>query len=245
MEDLDGRLSASASAPSPVVTCVVPVYNGARYVSDALYSILAQRHRPIDVIAVDDGSTDTSPHILASFGDAIRVVAQANAGPASARNAGVRAARGEFIAFLDQDDRWHHDKLTRQVAHLAEHPAVDVVVAHVESVWEGRNEDAVRRADQPRGGTVPGYLSSTMLARRQVFDRVGGFDHAYRFADSLDWFARAAELGVVVHLMPDVLLVHRVHGDNLSRSGVASRAECVRILKRALDRRRAAPMATT
>ena len=97
----------------------------------------------------------------------------------------------------------------------------------------------IRRPDQPRAGIVPGYLSSTMLARRPVFDVVGGFSTEYRYADSLDWFTRAAECGIVVDLLPDVVLYHRVHDGNLSRQGDASRAECVQIIRRALERRRA------
>jgi GT2 family glycosyltransferase len=141
------------------------------------------------------------------------------------------------VAFLDQDDRWHEEKLLLQVPVLNR---AEVSVAYVESFWSwppgvtGR-----RRADQPRSGAVPGYVSGTMVARREVFARVGRFRPEYRYADSLDWFARAAETRVNVELLPRVLLYHRVHDANLSRRGAESRAECARILKRALDRRRA------
>lgn len=216
------------------VSCVLPVFNGAAHLRDALDSVLAQRHL-LEIVAVDDGSTDASAEILARYAPRVRVVRQANAGPAAARNTGIREARGAFLAFLDQDDRWHPDKLARQMERFERRAHLDVVVSHVESFWD---EDVVRGADQPRAGAVPGYISGTMLARRDVFDRIGVFDPGIWYVDSLDWFARAAEASLAIELMPDVLLYHRVHGGNLSRRGEQSRAECLRILKRALDRRR-------
>lgn len=220
---------------SPLVSCILPVYNGAAHLRDALESVLAQQYAPTEIVAVDDGSTDGSPGILAACGSRVRVIRQPNGGPAAARNAGIHAARGELIAFLDQDDRWHPRKLARQVAHLQANPQLDVVVAHVESFWEG---EAPRAADQPRAGAVPGYVTSSMLARRGVFERVGLFDPRLWFVDSLDWFVRARERDVGIDLIPDVLLYHRVHAGNLSRRGRDSRAECLRIVKSALDRRR-------
>jgi glycosyltransferase involved in cell wall biosynthesis len=221
--------------PRPLVTCIVPVFNGARFLGEAVASILHQGHSPLEVIAVDDGSTDDSPEILASFGARVRVIRQANAGPAAARNTGVREARGEFLAFLDQDDRWHPEKLLRQLAVFEADPRLDLVVAHVECQWEA---EEVRTPDQPRSGVTPGYVTGTLLARRQAFDLVGPFDPALRFVDGLDWFIRAADRKVPTCLMTDVLLYHRVHAHNLSRRGHESRAECLRVLRRALGRRR-------
>lgn len=246
------RGAARPAPAGPTVSCVVPIFNPGEYLCDALDSVVAQQHRPLEIILVDDGSTEPLgewalaplvPQARTAIAEGIELsfVRQRNAGPAAARNAGIGLARGALIAFLDQDDRWHAAKLVRQVAHLEARPDVDVSVAHAESVWnDGSDGSREREPDQPRSGAVPGYVSSTMLARRRAFDRVGGFDPAYRYADSLDWFARASERGVVVDLLPEVLLHHRVHAGNLSRRGAASRAECARILKRALDRRRGA-----
>src|SRR5690242_4967891 len=95
----------------PTVTCIVPVFNGERYLGEALDSIFAQGHQPLEVLVVDDGSTDGSAAVAKSYGDRVRYFFQPNAGPAAARNLGLEAARGEFIAFLDADDLWHRDKL--------------------------------------------------------------------------------------------------------------------------------------
>jgi glycosyltransferase involved in cell wall biosynthesis len=223
--------------PAPLVSCIVPVFNGVHDVMRALDSIFAQAHRPLEVIVVDDGSTDETGAVIAAYGEHVRYVRQENAGPAAARNRGIRAARGALIAFLDQDDRWHPDKLAHQLTAFASRPSTDACVGHVESVWD---DDTPRQADQPRAGVVPGYVTGTLLARREVFDRVGLFDAELWFVDSLEWFSRAVDAGITIAVLPEVLLYHRVHGGNLSRRGDDSRAETLRVIKRTLDRRRAA-----
>src|SRR5688572_13312922 len=100
----------------PLISCVVPVFNGERYLSETLESIFAQSYRPLEVIVADDGSTDRTPDTVAGYGDRIRYLKQENAGASAARNLGLEAARGEFIAFLDADDLWHAEKLQRQMA---------------------------------------------------------------------------------------------------------------------------------
>ena len=223
-----------------LVSCIIPVFNGAGHLRAAIDSVLGQTYSPIEVIAVDDGSTDHTPEILSAYAGSIQVLRQTNAGPAAARNLGVQSSTGAFVAFLDQDDYWRHDKLIRQMARFDARPELDVVVAHVQSFWQ---DDHARSADQPRTGTVPGYVSGTMLARRSVFDQVGMFDPGLWFVDSLDWFARAKEHGATVDLVADVLLFHRVHTDNLSRLGRESRAESLRVVRNALSRRQQAEAA--
>lgn len=225
------------SALRPSVTCVVPVYNGERYLRQAIDSILAQTWAPLDVLIVDDGSTDRSNEIVASYDDRVRCVTLRRGGPAAARNRGVAEAAGDYVAFLDQDDWWPVDKIERQVDRFAARGDLGVSVGHVDSVWD--DEAAPRTRDQPRSGAVPGYIPGTMLARRSVFTRVGGFNEQLWYMDGLDWFARAREAGVAVELLPDVLLYHRVHEGNLSRRGYDSRSEALHILRSALGRRRA------
>jgi len=224
-----------------LVSCIVPTYNGEAYLAEALDSILAQTHPALEVIVADDGSTDGTLEVAARYGPSIRVVAQANAGPAAARNLGVRTASAPFLSFLDQDDVWHPEKLTRQLGRFAARPELDVSVAHVQRFWTAELPD---QAEQFRAHRVsealPGYITGTFLVRRRVFDIVGPFDTAVRFADSMEWFLRAVERGVVSELLPDVLLRHRMHGRNLSqREGDGSRDEFLRVLKASLDRKRA------
>jgi glycosyltransferase involved in cell wall biosynthesis len=228
---------------SPLVSCIVPTYNGEAYLDEALESIRAQTYQPLEVIVADDGSTDRTLELAARYGPGLRVIAQANAGPAAARNLGLRAASGPFVAFLDQDDLWHPEKLTWQMARFEARPELDVSVAYVQRFWAAELPEQERKfRDHRVAAALPGYITGTLLARRRVFDVVGPFDADVRFADSMEWFLRARERGVISELLPDVLLRHRMHGRNLSQAEAnGSRDEFLRVLKLSLDRKRASP----
>jgi glycosyltransferase involved in cell wall biosynthesis len=224
----------------PLVSCILPVFNGERYLREALDSMLRQTYRHLELIVVDDGSTDGSSAIAASYGDRLRVLRQANAGPAAARNCGLRDMRGEFAAFLDADDLWHPEKLARQMARFAESPALDVCVTHVHNFWIPElAEEAARFRDHRIARPLPAYLASTMVARRRAFDLVGAFDASLGFGHSTEWFLRAAARGAVVEALPDVLYSRRIHHANRSRLMYAeSRDEYLRLVKAHLDRQR-------
>lgn len=228
------------TAGAPLVSCIVPVYNGARFIAEAIASILAQDWRPIEVIVVDDGSTDTTPEILAGFGAPVRVIRQDNAGPVVARNRGIAAATGEFLSFLDADDTWVPGKLGRQVGFLLAEPALGFCVGQVQNFWEDEVADEGERlGDSVRARPIAGYVTGTLVVRREVAGRVGPFDVSLAHGDSADWFQRAAQLGVRGELLPEVLLRRRLHLANRSRvHAQGSRDEFLRLLKRAVDRRR-------
>ncbi len=167
---------------------------------------------------MDDGSTDATPDIAAAFGPPVRLVRQATAGPAATRNTGIRQARGGLLAFLDADDRWHPEKLARQLAHLEARPDLAVCVAMVQNQWEPeQNAEYLRLQGHRRTRPVPGYITGTMLARRRAFERTGLFDETLWFADGPQWFMRAEAIGISAALLPDVLLYHRMHDGNISR----------------------------
>src|SRR3954470_1810603 len=116
------------------VSVIIPTYNYARYLPQAIDSALGQTHAPLEVIVVDDGSTDDTPRVLEAYASRIRVIRQANQGAGAARNAGIAAARGEYVAFLDSDDLWRRDKLELQLARFREEPDLGLVHAGVETV---------------------------------------------------------------------------------------------------------------
>jgi glycosyltransferase involved in cell wall biosynthesis len=226
--------------PPPLVSCIVPVFNGEAYLAEAVDSILQQAYPRLEIIVVDDGSTDRTPEIVASYGDRVHPVRQANAGPAAARNRGVRDSRGDLVAFLDADDRWHPEKLARQVARFAARPQLDVSVTHLQNFWiaDLREEEARLRAHRI-ARPMAAYLASTILARRRVFAFVGEFDPELRFGHSCEWFLRAEARGAVVEEIPEVLYYRRLHHHNRSRQHSAeSREEFLRLVKAHLDRRR-------
>lgn len=188
-------------ARAPVVSVVVPAYNAAWCVRRAIDSVLKQTFRDFELLVIDDGSTDDTADVLATFGGAVRVVRQHNQGLSSARNAGIRAARGEFVAFLDADDWWLPGKLERQVSLLRAKPAVGFVstAARVEDL-DGRFLNlwpctACSDAFLPRlfgaNGDVAGS-GSAVMARRRLFDEVGGFDECLRSLEDVDMWMRLA-----------------------------------------------------
>jgi glycosyltransferase involved in cell wall biosynthesis len=225
---------------SSLVSCIVPVFNGERYLREALDSILAQTYRPIEVIVADDGSTDGTAAIVAGYGDRMRYLFQPNAGTAAACNLGITASQGDFVAFLAADDLWHPEKLSRQISRFQTRPDLDLCVTHVQNFWIPElKEEAERFRNHRISQPLPGYVPQTLLAPRALFGTVGHFNIALRHADSTDWFARAIEHGAVVELLPDVLVFRRLHRTNLSRQmASASREEYLQIMKTILNRRR-------
>lgn len=222
----------------PLVSVIVPVYNGARFLAATLQSILDQDYRPLELIVVDDGSTDQSGEIAKSFSE-VRYFHQENAGVATARNTGLAAARGEFVAFLDADDLWEPHKLTLQVEYHDTHPETDYSFVRLINFLEpGIEKPWWLRDDQLEVGQ-PEYSPVTMLAHRSVFDRVGLFDVSFKVGEDTDWFSRAKDVGLNVGFISDVGVRRRIHDANLSYEKPSIRLHVLaKILKASIDRKR-------
>jgi len=224
----------------PLISCIIPVFNGERYLSEAIESIFKQTYRPLEIIIVDDGSTDRTPTVAERYRERVRYLKQANAGTATARNSGINAAQGEYIAFLDSDDLWPSEKLERQLARFEARPELDYCLAYVQNFWVPELiEEEKRFRDHRISKPLPGYSTATLLARRALFDTVGRFNPAIRHADDTEWFLRASESGAAMELLSDVLLYRRLHQNNFSRLRSSnSRDQYLQLLKATLDRRR-------
>ncbi len=158
---------------NPLVSVILPVFNGERFLAEAIESVLQQGYRPIEIILVDDGSTDSTPRIAGSFADHVRYYYQPNAGPAAARNLGIRMASGEFIAFIDADDLWPEDKLAMQMRCFEAFPTVEIVqglISRIKILNQTREQLKGADIDFPFIYTNLG----SMVMRRSVFhkDRV-------------------------------------------------------------------------
>jgi glycosyltransferase involved in cell wall biosynthesis len=222
------------------VSCIVPVFNGERYLREALDSILAQSYREVEVVAVDDGSTDGTRSVVGMYGRQVRYVAQRNAGPAAARNTGIAASRGGLIAFLDADDLWHPDKVRLQVDRFEARQELDVCVTHIRNFWMPElREEEERLRDHFRARPLPGYSSVTMMVRRRLFDRIGSFSPELLHGADAEWFARAEDAGAVFEVLPQVLVDRRLHAASRSRQWAdRSRDEFIHTMKTLVDRRR-------
>lgn len=223
-----------------LISCIIPVFNGERYLAEAIHSILKQRYRAVEIIVVDDGSTDKTAAIAVRYGKTVRYIRQANGGQAAARNRGLDEAKGEYVAFLDADDLWHEEKLTRQIARFKARPELDYCVAHAQNFWvTDLHAEEQQFRDHRIAQPIPAYSSGTLLAGRNLFDRVGRFNDSLPHGDSIDWFLRAGDCGAISELMPDVLLYRRLHPENRSRVRASnSREQYLQLIKASLDRRR-------
>lgn len=215
------------------VSVVIPTYNYARYIGEAIDSALAQTLPPIEVIVVDDGSTDDTQAVLAAYGDRIRVLRQENEGVAIARNSGIAAARGEYVAFLDADDVWKPRKLELQMARFDE--SIGLVHCGIESGEtvqlprvDGHVADALLllEADVIHG---PG---STVVVRKRVAEEVGGFDGGLAASEDWDFCYRVALRHRVAHVA-EPLVTYRKHGTGRHTNIVRMEAGMLRAFEKA------------
>ncbi|MCP4686884.1 MAG: glycosyltransferase family 2 protein [Desulfobacterales bacterium] len=220
---------------SSLVSVVIPVYNGGRYLAEAIESVRAQTYQPLEIIVVDDGSEDDSGAIAQGFAD-VRCFQQPNEGPASARNRGVADAGGAFLAFLDADDLWTPDKLRRQMALMNERPELDVVFGGVEQFRDPGLDEKTRFMNV--GVDMKGMHVGAMLIRRDAFDRVGLFRTRFSVGEFIDWWARAKERGLQSAVLPEKVLGRRLHENNLMRRERGAAGDYLRILRASLRRRR-------
>ena len=216
------------------VTALIPAYNSADWIAEALDSVAAQTAPPDEVIVVDDGSTDgTAEHRRVARGDLLR---PGRVGVSAARNLGVRAASGELIALLDSDDVWTPDKLEIQPAHMRTHPGA-ALHDHPLPPFPGRRLGGGHPRGRARRSPSRAGFPSTLVARREAFDVVGEFDESMPSGGDIDWFSRAVDLGVAMEVLPQVLLLKRAHNDSLTWT--MGHRSLFLSLRRSLTRKRA------
>jgi glycosyltransferase involved in cell wall biosynthesis len=235
MTDTFSPLLAASSARA-LVSVIIPVYNGEYFLGEAVKSVLAQKHRPLEIIVVDDGSTDGTARVAACLGDHVRYIHQSNRGPASARNTGLQNARGSFVAFLDADDLWSEDKLTLQLGLLDRDPDAGFALGYTQ-IRVVRLTEAGEAVYVDSGAAWPALSMGGTLIRRETFDRVGMFDEEQAFAEDVEWLLRARDRGVPVTRHDDVIQIYRKHGGNMTGRVEEGHGYFVRAVKRSLERR--------
>jgi len=233
---------------SPTISAIIPAYNSAPYVGQAIASVRAQTHAVDEIIVVDDGSVDETPEVIGGLGEDVRCIRQENAGPSAARNRGVAEAGGEFIAFLDADDQWTPEKTRHQLAALERHPELALVAGDMAEIdVDGRivvpsvlEKHAIRDGfAELQGAPIPDALAmlvrinfiptGTVLVRRKAIEEAGGFPEEIRYGEDLALWARIAARHPIACL-PDVLMLRRRHGENATEAVGPLLADLVRVM---------------
>ena len=224
----------------PLVSIIMPVYNMEKYVADSIQSILDQTYPAIELIAINDGSTDGSWNVITLFGDKVVTVNRAtNGGIAAGRNDGLAVATGQFIAFADADDLWELEKLSEQMRQFATDPNLDISFCMIQNFISPELPADIQATRHCPPDPMPGKISGTAVIKRSSFDRVGNLNPNYRVGEFIDWMARATEQGLTHAMVEKVLYRRRIHDTNTGVIERPSRADYLKIVKAALDRKRA------
>ncbi len=216
------------------VSVIMPVYNGARFIGEALESVLCQGDAIAEIIVVDDGSRDRSAEGATSY-DKGEVIQQENAGIGPARNSGIALATGEFLAFLDADDIWESDKTGRQLQAMKTHGDWEGVFGRVEQFHNADYTPPTSLVTEQDHFTIAGSL----LIKREAFDRAGPFSSDHRVGEFIEWYARALDADVQFGRIDEPVLRRRIHGDNTTIREQESRSGYLNMVRATIARRRA------
>ncbi|HMQ53549.1 MAG TPA: glycosyltransferase family A protein [Anaerolineae bacterium] len=220
------------------ITVIIPVYNAALYLAEAMTSVLTQTHPPDEVLVIDDGSTDDSAAIARRFEARVQLVQQPNQGAAASRNRGVALAQGQVLAFLDADDVWLPDKLARQLAALTTTPAPDIILGQVEQFRSPDLPAEIHFADE--GRVMNGLHVGAMLIPAGSFQQVGPFRSDLAVGEFIDWYSRAMAHSLSSLILPEVVMRRRLHGQNLMRRTQSVAGSYLKLLREAAARHKEA-----
>lgn len=199
------------------VSVIIPVYNGEDFLAEAIQNIQKQNYQPLEIIVIDDESTDNTAKIAAQFKDTIRYIYQTNSGPSAARNQGIKIAQGNIIAFLDVDDLWSDNALQLQLECLAANPSIGIIQGliqemHLDSSITDEDKLIFKPYSQP-------YYSVNLgsgIYRKSVFEKVGLFNEKFSDNEDTEWFFRAWKNDISKYFLNKVTLVYRKHNTNMS-----------------------------
>ncbi len=222
---------------SPLVSVIIPTFNRSRLLREAIESVLSQDYHHFELLVVDDGSTDDTLKMLPTYGHRLTVIQQENRGVSAARNAGIAAATGEYIAFLDSDDQWLPSKLTRQIRFFSSHP--QALICQTEEIWirNGRRVNPKLRHQKLSGMIFKPSLElclvspSAVMMHRSLFEKVGLFDESLPACEDYDLWLRVA-CRFPVYLIEAALIIKRGgHPDQLSKAPGLDRYRIQALLK--------------
>jgi len=219
-----------------LISVIIPAFNAAEYLTQAIASVRAQRGIPLEILVIDDGSTDATPYVAQQVAG-IRYLRQDNSGPAAARNKGIAASQGSLLAFLDADDLWVAGKLTAQLSALETHPDVHLVAGHVAEFMTDAGA-ATEKAPHRSHYGQRAYTVGTLLIRRTDFRKVGWFEPQLRFGEFMEWLSRAKGQGLRELVLDQVVLHRRIHAANTTRLAKDHQRHYLAAIRKHLERQR-------
>ncbi|MEB3829138.1 glycosyltransferase family 2 protein [Phormidium sp. CCY1219] len=216
----------------PLVSVIIPVHNGENYLADAIESVLGQNYQPLEILVIDDGSTDKTAEIAKEYGEKIRYIYQLNAGPAAARNAGIKLANGDILGFLDADDLWSENCLHALVTPLREFPEILIAQGLIQELELSESQFQETSVSYQ-------YINlGSALYRRVVFDKLTGFDATMRYGEDVDFFLRAWENNIPKTVIKTVTLFYRKHEQNMTAGKKLVDLGFLRVYKKHIERKR-------
>ena len=227
-----------------IISVVIPAYNSAGYIGEAIESVLQQSVPPQEIIVVDDGSTDETETIVKNFEDRICYVYQKRSGVAAARNKGLELSSGDFVTFIDADDVWKKNKLEIQLKLFQQNPELEMVLGFLQRVTTRNEDDSLHVFEGDEDGIYVLQLGCTLIKKR-VFENVGNFDEEMKLSEDFDWFLRTRESGIKVDVHKDVVQLYRQHEKNITKDKIAANRYLLKAFKKAIDRRKNAGLTDT
>lgn len=200
---------------NPLISVIIPVYNCEKYIDEAIDCALSQNYKPVEIIIIDDGSTDNSAAIAKRYKKKIRYINQNNKGPAAARNAGIKIATGEFIAFLDADDLWPENKIELHLPNFKNDIELEISMGRIKYV-ELPGAKRNNRIPLDSNDSFKYVNLGAGLFKKSVFDKVGYFDEEFIYWEDLDWFLKAYEDNCQITFLDEITMFYRIHSNNMS-----------------------------
>lgn len=219
----------------PIISVVIPVFNGERFLTKAIDSVISQTYRPLEIIVIDDGSTDSTKLKLTAYPE-VKYFYQNNQGVSSARNLGIKKASGELITFLDHDDLLISDSIQRRADYF--HNNLDInclITMHQSFLEQGFDQPPWIPDTEFKEGTYGfGYL----MAKRSMLEKVGGFNPKFRTGEFMEFFFHLKDFGFEIAKLPEITVLRRIHGENLSKNVRAMRENLLKSAKASIERQK-------
>jgi len=222
---------------NPLISVIIPVFNGELFIADAIHSVFAQKYEPLEIIVVDDGSTDGTAELVKSIPGNLRYFYQENAGVAKARNKGLEMAKGDLIAFIDADDVWVKNKLEIQRNLIKSNPAAEIVLGCLVQKPFISIEDLYQLDIQKETGIFASQLGCALI-KKHVFEMAGGFDEEMKLAEDVDWLNRTREANIHIMVHKEIVQFYRMHGNNITGNKKLTNLFLLKAYKKSIGRRR-------